>query len=46
MTITPSRSAIRATGPRKSYGDQLVLNGIDLDVAERTVIALLGPNGT
>jgi ABC-2 type transport system ATP-binding protein len=44
-TATPPRSAIRATGLRKSYGDKLVLDGIDLDVAEGTVFALLGPNG-
>jgi ABC-2 type transport system ATP-binding protein len=36
---------IRATGLRKSYGDKLVLDGIDLDVTEGTVFALLGPNG-
>jgi ABC-2 type transport system ATP-binding protein len=45
MTITPSQPAIRATGLRKSFGDQLVLDGIDLEVAEGTVFALLGPNG-
>jgi ABC-2 type transport system ATP-binding protein len=33
------------TGLRKSFGDQLVLDGIDLDVAEGTIFALLGPNG-
>jgi len=37
--------AIAATGLRKSYGDKLVLDGIDLAVAEGTVFALLGPNG-
>jgi ABC-2 type transport system ATP-binding protein len=45
MTITPSRPAIRATGLRKSFGDKLVLDGIDLEVAEGTIFALLGPNG-
>jgi ABC-2 type transport system ATP-binding protein len=45
MTITPSRPAIRASGLRKSFGDTLVLDGIDLDVPEGTVFALLGPNG-
>jgi ABC-2 type transport system ATP-binding protein len=39
------RSAITATGLRKSYGEHLVLDGVDLDVAEGTVFALLGPNG-
>jgi ABC-2 type transport system ATP-binding protein len=45
MTITPSRPAIRATGLRKSFGDKLVLDGIDLHVPQGTVFALLGPNG-
>jgi ABC-2 type transport system ATP-binding protein len=46
MTTTPSRPpAISATGLRKSFGDKLVLDGIDLDVPEGTVFALLGPNG-
>ena len=40
-----ARSAVRATGLRKSFGDQVVLDGIDLDVGEGTVFALLGPNG-
>ncbi|HEV2927839.1 MAG TPA: ATP-binding cassette domain-containing protein [Propionibacteriaceae bacterium] len=44
-TTTRSQPAIRATGLRKSFGDKLVLDGIDLSVAEGTVFALLGPNG-
>ncbi len=39
-------AAICARGLRKSFGDQLVLDGIDLDVAEGTIFALLGPNGS
>jgi ABC-2 type transport system ATP-binding protein len=42
MTTTRSQPAIRATGLRKSFGDQLVLDGIDLEVAQGTVFALLG----
>ena len=42
---TASPSAIRVRGLRKSFGDKVVLDGIDLDVAEGTVFALLGPNG-
>jgi ABC-2 type transport system ATP-binding protein len=38
-------SAIDVRGLRKSYGDQVVLDSIDLEVAEGTVFALLGPNG-
>ena len=45
MTTIESRVAIRAVGLRKSYGRQVVLDGIDLEVAEGTVFALLGPNG-
>ncbi len=45
MTTSTSTSAIVATGLRKSYGDKVVLDGIDLDVKEGTIFALLGPNG-
>jgi ABC-2 type transport system ATP-binding protein len=38
-------SAITVAGLRKSYGEQLVLDGVDLTVARGTVYALLGPNG-
>jgi ABC-2 type transport system ATP-binding protein len=41
MTAT----AIRVAGLRKSYGDQVVLDGIDFEVREGSVFALLGPNG-
>lgn len=37
--------AIEASGLRKSYGDKVVLDGIDLAVPAGTVFALLGPNG-
>jgi ABC-2 type transport system ATP-binding protein len=42
MTSTP---AVAVTGLRKSYGDLVVLDGIDLTVPAGTVFALLGPNG-
>ncbi|GLY86800.1 ATP-binding cassette domain-containing protein [Actinoallomurus iriomotensis] len=42
MTTAP---AIMATGLRKSYGDNVVLDGVDLEVAEGTIFSLLGPNG-
>jgi len=45
MTAMESPVAIRATGLRKSYGNHVVLDGVDLEVAEGTVFALLGPNG-
>ncbi|GGV48588.1 ATP-binding cassette domain-containing protein [Streptomyces griseoflavus] len=43
---TPARSAaIVADGLRKSYGDKVVLDGVDLSVPEGTIFSLLGPNG-
>jgi ABC-2 type transport system ATP-binding protein len=42
---TPARAAIVATGLRKSYGDKIVLDGVDLEIGEGTIFALLGPNG-
>jgi ABC-2 type transport system ATP-binding protein len=46
LTITaPTRLAVSATGLRKSFADKVVLDGIDLEVAEGTVFSLLGPNG-
>ncbi len=36
---------IETRGLCKSFGDHVVLDGIDLDVAEGTILALLGPNG-
>jgi ABC-2 type transport system ATP-binding protein len=42
----PSRAVgLLAAGLRKCFGDTLVLDGIDLNVAAGTVFALLGPNG-
>ncbi|WP_327342966.1 ATP-binding cassette domain-containing protein [Streptomyces europaeiscabiei] len=37
--------AIAANGLRKSFGDKVVLDGIDLTVPEGTIFSLLGPNG-
>jgi ABC-2 type transport system ATP-binding protein len=45
MQTTERDPAIKATNLRKSYGNKLVLDGIDLLVPEGTVFALLGPNG-
>jgi ABC-2 type transport system ATP-binding protein len=41
----PTAPAIEVTGLRKSFGDHLVLDGVDLTVPTGTVFALLGPNG-
>jgi ABC-2 type transport system ATP-binding protein len=45
MTTQTTQPAVTARGLRKTYGEQVVLDGIDLDVAAGTVLALLGPNG-
>jgi ABC-2 type transport system ATP-binding protein len=45
MIDANATSAIVATGLRKSYGEKVVLDGIDLDIPEGTIFALLGPNG-
>src|SRR6187200_1528049 len=46
MTATVGApAAIRVRGLRKAYGERVVLDGIDIEVAEGTVFALLGPNG-
>jgi ABC-2 type transport system ATP-binding protein len=42
--MTPTL-AVSATGLRKSFGDKVVLDGINLAVTEGTIFALLGPNG-
>lgn len=39
-------AAVSATGLRKSYGDKLVLDGVDLHIPAGSVFALLGPNGS
>jgi ABC-2 type transport system ATP-binding protein len=43
--VETSPAAVRVAGLRKSFGEELVLDGIDLEIAEWTVFALLGPNG-
>jgi ABC-2 type transport system ATP-binding protein len=44
-TMITTRPAVSVTGLRKSFGDKVVLDGIDLTVAEGTIFSLLGPNG-
>ncbi|MFD7549081.1 ATP-binding cassette domain-containing protein, partial [Streptomyces sp. NPDC059816] len=38
-------AAVSAVGLRKSFGDKVVLDGIDLHIPAGTVFSLLGPNG-
>jgi ABC-2 type transport system ATP-binding protein len=44
-TQSPAPLALSVTGLRKSFGDKLVLDGIDIGVPEGTIFSLLGPNG-
>jgi ABC-type branched-subunit amino acid transport system ATPase component/ABC-type branched-subunit amino acid transport system permease subunit len=44
--VTPASDALlRCTGVEVSYGAMQVLFGVDLDVADREIVALLGTNG-
>jgi ABC-2 type transport system ATP-binding protein len=45
MTTITSQPALEATGLRKSFGDTVALDSIDLNVDAGTIFALLGPNG-
>ncbi|PXY19394.1 ATP-binding cassette domain-containing protein [Prauserella muralis] len=45
MTSRAAQQAIVVRGLRKSFGDKVVLDGIDLDVAQGSVFSLLGANG-
>ena len=42
MTDAPK---LQLSGVHKSYGDKIVLNGIDLTVDEHEVVCLIGPSG-
>jgi len=42
---SPAPAALSVTGLRKSFGEKVVLDGIDLQVTEGTIFSLLGPNG-
>ncbi len=45
MGNTPSEPAISLRGLTKSFGEIIVLRGIDLDVAPGKVLGYIGPNG-
>jgi ABC-type polar amino acid transport system ATPase subunit len=47
--VTPSsngRPMVQLEGVRKSFGDNLVLDGIDLTVAHGEVLVIIGPSGS
>ena len=41
----PEKLAVRARGIRKSFGEVVALDSVDLDVAEGQIHGLVGPNG-
>ena len=41
-----SSAKISLRGVRKSFGTHSVLNGIDMDITEGTVVSLIGPSGS
>ena len=43
--ITPERRDLRAENIRFSYGEKPIINGITLDIPERTTTAIVGPSG-
>src|ERR1700682_4109546 len=45
LTDHATRTAVSVTGLRKTYGEKVVLDGVDLTIAQGEVFALLGPNG-
>jgi len=45
MTTNHTGPTIQVHGLRKSYGRQVVLDGIDFEIAQGTVFSMLGPNG-
>ena len=45
LTDHATRTAVSVSGLRKAYGTKVVLDGVDLTIAEGEVFALLGPNG-
>lgn len=41
-----TNALLRATGVQKSYGDTPALRGIDLEIAEGEIMAIMGPSGS
>ncbi|WP_027133742.1 amino acid ABC transporter ATP-binding protein [Geminicoccus roseus] len=46
MATTNSAPLLRATGVKKSFGDLQILKGIDLEVQQGQVVALIGASGS
>ncbi|NMC74929.1 MAG: LPS export ABC transporter ATP-binding protein [Geobacteraceae bacterium] len=45
MTPKSRKRVLHACGLKKSFGERVVVKGVDLDVASGEVVGLLGPNG-
>ena len=45
MNNGSANNAVRFRGVRKRFGDNVAVDGIDLEVAEGEIVGLLGPNG-
>ena len=43
--LTPERRGLHAENIRFSYGEKPIINGITLDIPERTTTAIVGPSG-
>lgn len=46
MTAEENATAIKARGIRKEFGEDTILDSVDLDVKEGEIVVLMGPNGT
>ncbi|WP_306770322.1 amino acid ABC transporter ATP-binding protein [Microbacterium sp. 18062] len=44
--MTDTQPVVQLTGIRKSFGKKLVLDGVDLSVAEGEAVAVIGPSGS
>jgi ABC-2 type transport system ATP-binding protein len=45
LTNQATPTAVAVKGLHEAYGQKVVLDGVDLTIAEGEVFALLGPNG-
>ena len=46
MTAPPVDAAVRVSGLRKTFGDLVAVEGLDLEIRRGEVFGLLGPNGS
>jgi polar amino acid transport system permease protein len=46
VRVRPNRVALTVAGAHKSFGEHQVLRGVDLELREGEVVALLGPSGS